>query len=631
MRASTLVLLAVLGTIAGCNDSYQVRFADCDDEIDGECVVATCDPGFANCDGNDTNGCETNLWLSTEHCGACNNPCAPNKSCTNGVCIATIACEPGFADCDGNDTNGCETNLWLSTEHCGACNNPCAPNESCTNGACIAAIACDPGLCLENDVCKPCPCLTHDDCGENGFCDSAKDYFCSKRCVSDTECKNPDTWDGEFCRGDGRCSPKIFETVWEVTERDSELILPFHYKGTCDFKILWGDEGHLDFSKAASVTDCTYERNRTHRYAEPGIYRVRIIGTYDGWGKILSYNGYTYHCRPIEGKTVQLQGVVSFGPVGFTQGAFCGVGDIFLPQNDIPDASKWYDARYTFEGTRRFNQNIGRWDTANVTDMQNMFYRASAFNQNIGRWDTSNVKNMNSMFHEATAFNQDIGGWNTSNATDMGVMFGSASVFNQDIGRWDTSKVANMEHMFNRATSFNQDIGQWDTSNVTNMYGMFIYAEAFNQDIGQWDTSNVTNMYGMFVGATVFNQDIGQWDTSNVTNMDSMFSEATAFNQDIGQWDTSNVTNMDSMFARATTFNQDIGQWDTSNVTRMWSVFTSATAFNQDLSPWTLHAEVALWNIFYDSGLSKSNYCKLKNLPIWKDWAPYLGLRYTCP
>ena len=42
--------------------------------------------------------------------------------------------------------------------------------------------------------------------------------------------------------------------------------------------------------------------------------------------------------------------------------------------------------------------NIGNWNTANVTNMNNMFQVANAFNQPIGNWNTANVTNMSGMF-----------------------------------------------------------------------------------------------------------------------------------------------------------------------------------------------------------------------------------------
>ena len=163
--------------------------------------------------------------------------------------------------------------------------------------------------------------------------------------------------------------------------------------------------------------------------------------------------------------------------------------------------------------------DMPNWDTRLVRDMSKLFYDcnagysscggvvfdSSSFNEDIGSWDTSQVTAMYSMFSNAAAFNQDIGSWDTSQVTSMYSMFSNAAAFNQDIGSWNTSQVTDMAMMFEAAAAFNQAIGSWDTSQVTApMYGMFQFAAAFNQDIGSWNTSQVTSMINGFNGATAW-------------------------------------------------------------------------------------------------------------------------------
>ncbi|MFO0557729.1 MAG: hypothetical protein U0269_06890 [Polyangiales bacterium] len=92
------------------------------------CQYSACAPGFANCVNVEDRLCETDVRSSMEHCGACNQRCSStganvrSATCSNSVCVLT--CAPGFADCDGDRSNGCEAAL-NDVDTCGSCALSC--------------------------------------------------------------------------------------------------------------------------------------------------------------------------------------------------------------------------------------------------------------------------------------------------------------------------------------------------------------------------------------------------------------------------------------------------------------------------------------------------------------------------
>jgi hypothetical protein len=120
----------------------------------GMCAAGPCTPGFANCNGIAMDGCETNTINNPTNCGGCGIVCPMRPNTTGSVCAmgacGITGCVPGFANCNGNATDGCEANVQIDLNNCGACGNTCGvrPNTTgsvCAMGACTIG-ACTPGF-----------------------------------------------------------------------------------------------------------------------------------------------------------------------------------------------------------------------------------------------------------------------------------------------------------------------------------------------------------------------------------------------------------------------------------------------------------------------------------------------------
>ena len=82
-----------------------------------------------------------------------------------------------------------------------------------------------------------------------------------------------------------------------------------------------------------------------------------------------------------------------------------------------PAAAKARYGPIAFQARRRFNDNISRWNVANVRDIQDLFSGATSFNRVLSSWDVGQVERMGSAFCGATSFDRQLGGaWATSTA-----------------------------------------------------------------------------------------------------------------------------------------------------------------------------------------------------------------------
>ncbi len=97
----------VLGFVPNGHGSVTAEFGDGGPDGGGLPNVVSCDdsgcvcaPGFGNCDGTWTNGCEANLDSDPANCGACGNACGEGvcaaASCASGNAGATTEYSPYF-------------------------------------------------------------------------------------------------------------------------------------------------------------------------------------------------------------------------------------------------------------------------------------------------------------------------------------------------------------------------------------------------------------------------------------------------------------------------------------------------------------------------------------------------------
>jgi hypothetical protein len=178
------------------------------------CAIATCNPGFTDCDGSVANGCETATGTDTTNCGTCGHICnVPNAvpACTGGICTVG-GCNAGYTDCNNTPADGCEVHTGADVNNCGTCGHQCSVlhgSAACNMGICaVAGCTAGWGDCINGyaDGCETDLTSNNANCGQCG-------KSCTTACVGNvaaTACVASNctitSCSGAFTDNNGTCS-----------------------------------------------------------------------------------------------------------------------------------------------------------------------------------------------------------------------------------------------------------------------------------------------------------------------------------------------------------------------------------------------------------------------------------------
>jgi len=439
--------------------------------------------------------------------------------------------------------------------------------------------------------------------------------------------------------------PKPFISTWKTDNTSvgssaaNQIRIPVNPSGSYNFMVYWGDNTSSSISSA-------FQSDLTHSYASAGTYNVTMSGYI---GNIRFNNG---------GDRLKLLSISQWGSLRISGGGsqFFGCGNLTLNNtSDTPNLYAKLSSNPTISGSMAAMfrscsllvtiSRLDQWDTSKIGFMGQAFYNNNKFNQNIGNWNTGQVSDMQFMFAMPSTIigefknggSDSIGNWDVSNVNNINSMFYGQGTFNVNLGNWNVSKITNFDYAFagtsaTRTSSFNNggsdSIKNWNVSSASRMYATFYGASQFNQPIGSWDVSNVTTMVAMlghYYGGDTgsFNQPLNNWNTSKVTDMSYLFAGQSNFNQNIGSWDTSNVTNMLHMFNHPSSMPRDgvfnnggdpsIKNWNVSKVKEMGYMFLGQPYFNQEIGLWNVSALTSSLGMFSVNIASKFSASQFNN------------------
>ncbi|MFH1664121.1 MAG: hypothetical protein ABH986_04925 [archaeon] len=156
--------------------------------------------------------------------------CGSNAYCSSGSC----QCNAGYGNCNGNQSDGCETNLNSDNYNCGYCGHYCGSGYACVSGSCVLQDPCSGVTCSNycsgetrffSGYCSGGSCIGYNSQNCNNFDGYAcngntreyRDYYCSPNSCnysvsSSTNCNSLDNYsDWEYyCSGNNRRQHRLF-------------------------------------------------------------------------------------------------------------------------------------------------------------------------------------------------------------------------------------------------------------------------------------------------------------------------------------------------------------------------------------------------------------------------------------
>ena len=245
---------------------------------------------------------------------------------------------------------------------------------------------------------------------------------------------------------------------------------------------------------------CIYDLKTATTYSE-------YVADYDATNSTLTFKKIT--SENLEGLDLSRMAIVNDGQ---TMKDMCTNNYSSIKNIIFDESFKTYaptSLREFFKGCKALETISGLeyLNTANVTDMNSMFYGCSALKSlDLTTFNTENVRDMNFMFLKCSALTSlDLKNFNTENVTDMYNMFdGCSDLTSLDLTNFNTTKVTNMSNMFSFCSALTSlDLTNFNTTNVTYMYNMFDGCSALTSlDLTNFNTANVERMQEMFKGCS---------------------------------------------------------------------------------------------------------------------------------